>query len=155
MNNIQLIGNIATDIDIRATQSGKFVAGFNLAVTNPFNREKTVFLPIEIWGKQAENTAEYCSKGSKVGIVGHIDIDQWEKDGQKRSKTKVVANSIEFLTPKGSNTGGNTQGNTNTSGNKQNSSQGNYTKVNDDPFAGGGSISISDEDLPFAPWTEA
>lgn len=101
MNSVQLIGNISTDIDLRATNSGKFVAKFNIAVNNPFNREKTSFLPVEIWGKPAEATGNYCQKGSKVGIVGYIEVEEWEKDGSKRYKTKIVGNSIEFLTPKG------------------------------------------------------
>lgn len=141
MNNVSLIGNISTDIDLRATTSGKFVASFNLAVTNPYNREKTAFLPVEIWGKNAENTGNFCFKGSKVGITGHIEVDQWEKDGQKRSKTKIVANAIEFLTPKG-----------NGQGQQSNGTQGQQkpnTQANDDPFANGGRIDLSDDDLPF------
>ena len=150
MNNFSGIGNISTDININATPSGKFVATFNVAVNNPFNREKTSFVPVEVWGKIAELTSEYCSKGSKVGIVGYIEVDQWENDGQKRSKTKVVANSIEFLTPKGVNNSDNGQGNTNTSGYNQNRSQGNYTRVDDDPFANNGkTINLDDSDLPF------
>jgi single-strand DNA-binding protein len=101
MNSIQLIGNISSDIDLRATNNGKFVASFNVAVNSPFNRDKVSFLPVEVWGKVAENTGNFCSKGSKIGITGHIEVDQWEKDGQKRFKTKIVANQIEFLTPKG------------------------------------------------------
>lgn len=134
MNNVQLIGNISTDIDLKATTTGKFVAKFNLAVTNPFNREKTTFLPIEIWGKSAENTGNFCSKGSKVGIVGYIEVEQWEKDGQTRYKTKVVANSIEFLTPKNNQT--------------SNPSLKEDTRVVEDPFANGGQVDIPD-DLPF------
>jgi single-strand DNA-binding protein len=140
LNSIQIIGNISTDIDLKATNSGKFVAGFNIAVNNPYNREKVSFLPVEIWGKSAENTGNYCSKGSKVGITGHIEVDQWEKDGQKRYKTKVVANQIEFLTPKGQS--GNQS-------NNQNSNQ-QQTRVDNDPFADDGKpIDIRDSDLPF------
>lgn len=142
MNSVQLIGNISNDIDLSATPSGKFVAKFNIAVNNPYNREKTSFLPVEIWGKNAENTAEYCSKGSKVGIVGHIEVDQWERDGKRQYKTKIVASSIEFLTQKN-------QPNTNTSGSQQNSGRGNQ-RDNEDPFSNnGGTIDISDDDLPF------
>lgn len=130
MNSIQIIGNISTEIDLRATSGGKFVASFNVAVQNPFNREKTSFLPVEIWGKSAEHTSNFCSKGSKVGIVGYIEVDQWEKDGQKRSKTKVVGNSIEFLTPKGQ---------------QQNTQQ--QQRTVEDPF-GGEPFDIESE-LPF------
>lgn len=142
MNSVQLIGNISNDIDLSATPNGKFVAKFNIAVNNPYNREKTSFLPVEIWGKNAENTAEYCSKGSKVGIVGHIEVDQWERDGKRQYKTKIVASSVEFLTQKN-------QSNTNTSGSQQNTGRGNQ-RGNEDPFSNnGGTIDISDDDLPF------
>lgn len=138
MNAVQLIGNISTDIDIKATPSGKFVAQFNIAVNNPYNREKTSFLPVEVWGKNAENTSEYCTKGSKVGIVGHIEVDQWERDGERKYKTKVVASSVEFLTQKN-------QGNTNTSSNRQ--TQNNSSS---DPFGNSGTtVQFDDSQLPF------
>jgi single-strand DNA-binding protein len=138
MNTVQLIGNISTDIDTRFTPSGKCVAIFNLAVTNPYNRDKTVFLPIEVWGKVAENTSNFCSKGSKIGVVGHIDIDTWEKDGQKRSKTKIVASQVEFLTPKGKSTSNENQANT-----EQNK------PLDDDPFADMGTPIDFLDNLPF------
>ena len=138
MNSVQLIGNISTDIDLAATPNGKFVAKFNIAVNNPYNREKTSFLPVEVWGKIAENTAEYCNKGSKVGIVGHIEVDQWERDGERKYKTKVVASSVEFLTQKN-------QGNTNTSSNRQ--TQNNHDS---DPFRNSGTtVQFDDSQLPF------
>jgi single-strand DNA-binding protein len=140
MNSIQLIGNISSDIDLRATNNGKFVASFNVAVNSPFNRDKVSFLSVEAWGKIAENTGNFCSKGSKVGITGHIEVDQWEKDGQKRFKTKIVANQIEFLTPKGQ------------SSNNQQSQNSNkpQTRVDNDPFRNDGTpIDLSDDDLPF------
>lgn len=136
MNSIQIIGNISTDIDLKATNNGKFVATFNIAVANPFNREKTSFIPVEIWGKSAEHTGNFCTKGSKVGIVGYIEVDQWEKDGQKRSKTKIVANSIEFLTPKGQQ-------------NNQPPKSASQIGLTEDPFANDGAINLSDDDLPF------
>ncbi|MCD7034326.1 single-stranded DNA-binding protein [Metabacillus sp. GX 13764] len=140
MNSVQLIGNISTDLETRYTPNGKCVVGFNLAVTNPFNREKTSFLPIEVWGKVAENTSNYCKKGSKIGIVGHLEVDTWEKDGQKKYKTKIIANVVEFLTPK-------EQSGQNANHTSQNSSN---NAKSDDPFANDGqSVNISDDDLPF------
>ena len=139
MNSVQIIGNISNDIDLSATPNGKYVAKFNIAVNNPYNREKTSFLPVEIWGKNAENTAEYCSKGSKVGVVGHIEVDQWERDGKRQYKTKIVASSIEFLTQKN-------QSNTNTSGSQQNAGKGNQG-TDSDPFSGG--HEVLDSELPF------
>jgi single-strand DNA-binding protein len=137
MNSVNVIGNISTDIDLKATPSGKFVATFNVAVNNPFNREKTSFLPVEVWGKVAQNTADYCKKGSKVGISGHLEVDQWEKDGQKKYKTKIIASMVGFLDSKNSNR--------TSQNNAQNT---NHTSQND-PFPGGEPIDINDEELPF------
>jgi single-strand DNA-binding protein len=140
MNSIQLIGNISSDIDLKAVNNGKFVAKFSIAVNNPFKRDKTSFLPVEVWGATAENTANFCQKGSKIGIVGYIEVETWDKDGEKKYKTKVCANSIEFLTPK-------------KEGQQQNTQQSNNytppTKVDEDPFAGNGTIDIDSDDLPF------
>ncbi|ALY08117.1 single-stranded DNA-binding protein [Bacillus phage vB_BhaS-171] len=134
MNNVSIIGNISTDIDLRATNSGKFVAKFNIAVNHPFKRDKVSFLPVEIWDKAAEATGNYCQKGSKVGIVGYIEVEEWEKDGSKRYKTKVVANNIEFLTPKGEN--------------KPKPAPNPYQEPSD-PFRNEQPIDISDDSLPF------
>lgn len=103
MNKVILIGNIATEIDLRYTPNGNAVAGFNLAV-NEYNGD-TTFIPIETWKKQAENVANYCGKGSKVAIEGSVKIDKWEKDGQKRSFTKINAFNIQFLDSKNSKGG--------------------------------------------------
>lgn len=100
MNTVQIIGNISTDLDFKVTPQGHAVVKFNIAVTNPFNREKTSFIPVEFWRKQAELINDYCQKGSKLGVVGSIEVDQYEKDGQKRTFTKVVGQQVTFLTPK-------------------------------------------------------
>lgn len=145
MNSVQIIGNISTDIDSRVTPQGHHVATFNVAVASPYNREKTAFLRVETWRKQAENVSNYCQKGSKVGIVGHLEVDQYEKDGQKRSITKVVASNVEFLTPKNSQGGNQRQ--------DQYSNQNQYQQGDQrqsDPFANNGQpIDISDDVLPF------
>lgn len=135
MNQVVLIGNISTPIEMRYTPNGHAVAKFNLAVNNPYNRDDVSFVPIETWRKTAENTATHCDKGSKVGIVGELKVEQYEKDGQKRTFTKVVAQTVEFLTPKSS--GSKSQDNTGNQG-------GGYA----DPF-GGGPVDISDDSLPF------
>src|SRR5699024_115108 len=100
MNKVILIGNIATDIDLKATPNGNYVARFNIAI-NERNGEAT-FIPVETWKKQAENVSNYCGKGSKVAVEGSIKIDKWEKDGKKRTITKVNAFSIQYLDSKGS-----------------------------------------------------
>lgn len=135
MNSVNLVGNISTEIDLRATSTGKFVAKFNLAVNNPFNKEKTNFLPVEVWGTTAQNTANFCDKGSKISVTGYLDVESWEKDGRKNYKTKVVADRIGFLDSKKKD--------------GQQPAPKQQTKQDNDPFSGQGQINISDDDLPF------
>lgn len=138
MNQVSIIGNISTDVEVNTTPNGKFVAKFNVAVNNPFNREKTSFLPVEVWGKIAELTGNFCVKGSKVGVTGYLEVDQWEKDGRKQYKTKIVGNTVEFLTPKGNNTPA-----------PNNSNRGDSSVPQDDPFKNDRQIDIDDSELPF------
>jgi len=102
MNNVSLTGNIATEINLQYTPQGDAVARFNLAVKHPFKKDRTDFIPIEVWKAGAEATANYCNKGSKVAVTGNIEVDNYEKDGQKKVFTKVVGR-VEFLDSKKDN----------------------------------------------------
>lgn len=138
MNSINLVGNISTDIDLKATPKGDYVAKFSLAVNSPYNREKTSFIPVEVWKKKAENTAQYCAKGSKISVSGYIEVESWEKDGKKNYRTKVIADQIGFLDSKKGN-----------SSPAQDKPAPQHARLDEDPFANGGQIDISDDDLPF------
>ena len=123
MNKVILIGNISTDIDLRFTPgNGTPVAKFNIAVNEYNSAEKKnvpVFIPVVIWGKQAESTAQYCQKGSKISVSGRISVRSYDdKEGNKRYVTEVIADNfggIGFLSfknngqdnsaPAGENTG--------------------------------------------------
>ena len=98
MNQVVLIGNIATDLEVKSTTGGKTVCRFNLAV-NGYN-DRTDFVPIEVWNKWAENLVKYQQKGSKIAVVGRIAVDSYESEGQKKTFTKVVAHEVEFLASK-------------------------------------------------------
>ena len=95
MNNVVLIGNISTDLELKQTMNGKSVCQFNLAI-NGYG-EKTDFVPVQVWNKQAENLVKFQQKGSKIGVVGRISVDNYEQDGQKKTFTKVIAHEVEFL----------------------------------------------------------
>ena len=95
MNSVNLIGRIATEIELRYTPEGTAIAEFVIAVDN--YGDKTSFISVTCWRKTAENVAEYMEKGRQVGIVGELVQDRWEKDGQKRSKIKVTARNVKFL----------------------------------------------------------
>jgi len=108
MNNVNLIGRIATEIELRYLKDGTAVANFNLAVDG-YKQDETYFFEIVTWGNTAENTAEYMEKGREVGISGELRQDKWENDqGQKRSKVKVNARNVKFLS---GNQGGQQQDN--------------------------------------------
>ena len=106
-NRVILVGHLTRDPEIKTLESGTTVANFGLAVNEHYRdkngdkKESTTFVDIEVWRRQAENCGEYLSKGSAVLIDGKLKLDQWQNsEGQKRSKLKVTAMSVQFL-PKG------------------------------------------------------
>jgi single-strand DNA-binding protein len=68
--------------------------------------DEAVFVDITLWGRTAEIASEYLSKGSNVLIEGRLKYDQWEKDGQKRSKLRVVGETMQMLGARGGGGGG-------------------------------------------------
>ncbi|MDM8310780.1 single-stranded DNA-binding protein [Clostridium cadaveris] len=108
MNKVVLIGRLTKDPDLRYTPgSGTAVTTITLAVDR-FNastkQREADFISVVIWGKQAENTANYMSKGSQMAISGRIQTRSYDaKDGTKRYITEVVAQEVSFLS-KGSGT---------------------------------------------------
>ena len=100
MNVVTLIGNLATDVELRDVGEDRQVATFLLAVDRP-GKDEADFVRISTWNKQAELCAQYLSKGRKVGVDGRLRSSSWEdSDGNKRNAVEVVANRVEFLTPR-------------------------------------------------------
>ena len=105
MNKVILVGNLTRDPELTETPSGVAVCRFAIAVSRDYanadgNRE-TDFFNITVWRGRAENCGKYLKKGNKVAIVGSLQNRSYEdKDGIKRNVTDVVANEVEFLTPK-------------------------------------------------------
>jgi len=118
---------------MKYSAAGKAYTKFTVAVQRPFDRDKTDFFNCTAFGKQAENIAQYCAKGSKVLVEGQVNIDKKED----KYYTNIIADRVEFLSTKGKE---NTQ--------TQRSEQ---TEPNfEDPFASNGKpIDIPDSDLPF------
>lgn len=146
LNNVTLVGRLTADPSLRYTPNGKAVANFTLAVDRGFGEKKeTDFINCQVWGKAAENTANFTNKGSLVGVTGRIQVRNYEKDGKKVYITEVVAENVKFLGSKGGENTSESQ----YSQNGNNGSRG-QNKASDDPFANGGqTIDISDSDLPF------
>lgn len=147
MNRVILIGRLTKDPELRFTPNGVAVATFTLAVNRAFKNAQgeteADFINCVVWRKPAENVSNFLKKGSLAGVDGRIQTRSYEGQDNKRVYvTEVLAESVQFLEPKG-----------NTIGNQNGSSQGQQsapqTRVTDDPFSGGGTITIQDDDLPF------
>jgi single-strand DNA-binding protein len=98
VNVVALIGNLATDIELRDVAPDKKVASFLLAVDRPAKDAGAVFVNVSTWNRQAEVCDEYLSKGSRVAVDGRLRSRSWEdEDGKRRSAVEVVANRVDFL----------------------------------------------------------
>lgn len=100
MNSVIMIGRLTRDPELRfVAGSGKAVANFSIAVERPFSKEKQAdFFRVVVWGKQAENCANYLAKGRKVAVKGYLTTDSYDdKNGIKRNVTDIVADNVEFL----------------------------------------------------------
>ena len=106
-NRVILMGNLTRDIELRYIQSGSAVADVTLAVNDRRKSqsgewiEETTFVDVTLWGRTAEVASEYLSKGSPILIEGRLKLDQWETDGQKRSKLRVVGERMQMLGGRG------------------------------------------------------
>ena len=96
MNRIILLGRLTRDPEVRYTQTGKVVCQFTLAVDRPFanqdGQREADFIPVVIWGKQAETCGNSLTKGQRVLVEGRLQIRSYDaKDGSKRYVTEVIA----------------------------------------------------------------
>jgi single-strand DNA-binding protein len=101
MNAVQLIGNLATDVELREVGEDKKVATFVLAVDRPGQDRGADFVRIATWDRQAEVCDQYLAKGKRVSVEGRLRSRSWEdSEGKRRSSLEVVANRVQFLSPK-------------------------------------------------------
>jgi single-strand DNA-binding protein len=100
VNCVSLIGNLATDVDLREVAAEKKAASFLLAVDRRSREGGADFVRVTAWDRQAELCAEYLAKGRRVGVDGRLRSDTWEDgEGKKRRSVEVVAHHVEFLSP--------------------------------------------------------
>lgn len=98
MNSINLTGNICNDLELKKTNSGKSVLQFNLAVSRPFTKDTTDFIPVVVWNQPAEFLSTYARKGSKIAVSGKLTTRNWEdSNGNKRTAYEVVADNVELM----------------------------------------------------------
>ena len=101
MNVVTLIGNLATDVDLREVGEGKRVASFLLAIDRMSKDGGADFVRVSVWGKQAELCQRYLAKGKRVGLDGRLRSRSWQDpDGSRRSAVEVVAHRVQFLSPR-------------------------------------------------------
>ena len=100
MNKIILIGNLTRDPESGTTPSGVSYCRFSVAVNRRFSKDgnEADYFNIVTWRGVAESCAKSLSKGRKVGIVGSLQIRNYEtQDGAKRTSVEVIADEVEFL----------------------------------------------------------
>ncbi len=150
-NRVILIGNLTRDPEVRFASGNNAICKFGLAVSRNYTtrdgekREETTFVDIDAFGKVGEILGKYLSKGRPVMIEGRLQLDTWEsKEGDKRSKLKVVCENFQFLGGRGGDdapTGGN--------------GGGSYERTSPPKreggarSGGGDSAEFDDEDIPF------
>lgn len=102
LNKVHLIGHLGGDPELRYTQEGEAVARVRLATSETWKKdgkrqEKTEWHNIVFFGKLAETAGEYLKKGSLVYVEGKLHTRQWEKDGENRYTTEIVADGMKIL----------------------------------------------------------
>lgn len=104
VNKVIIVGRLGQDPEIRYTQGGSAVSNFSVATSENWTdkegqkQERTEWHRVVVWGKAAENCAQYLGKGRQVFVEGRLQTRQWEdKDGNKRYTTEVIANTVQFL----------------------------------------------------------
>ena len=106
LNIVAIIGNLTRDPELRHTPAGTPVTTLRIAVNDRVKRQEewtdaAYYFDVVVWGNQAEACAQYLAKGSKAGISGKLTWREWEaQDGSKRQNVEIVANTVQFLTPR-------------------------------------------------------
>ncbi|MCC6970746.1 MAG: single-stranded DNA-binding protein [Phycisphaerales bacterium] len=148
LNRVFLMGNLTRDVELRHVSGNQAVANIGLAVNRRWktpegeNREETTFVDCEAWGRTAEVMAQYLAKGRPVFIEGRLKLDQWEKEGQKFSKLRVVVESFQFVDSRegGGGGGGGGGGRSSQGGSRQGSSSSSSAPA---------PANVADDDIPF------
>ena len=152
MNNVTLIGNLGKDNELRFGQSGNAVLNQSLAVRRSFKDKQTGeyatdWINLVLFGKTAENFANFTKKGSKVGIEGRIQTGSYDnKQGVKVYTTDVIVNNFHLLDPREQNQG-NSQGQPLRPQNNANTNEYNYGR--DSRLAEAQQVDIRNDELPF------
>lgn len=104
-NRVTLVGNLTRQPELRKTKNGAAVTDLGIALNrvwtgeNGQRQEETTFVDVTVWGRAAENAAQYLQKGRSVLVEGRLQMETWQdkQSGQERSKLRVVADTVQFL----------------------------------------------------------
>ena len=104
-NRVTLVGNLTRQPELRKTKTGSAVTELGVALNrvwtgeNGQKQEETTYVEVTVWGRAAENAAQYLQKGRSVLIEGRLQMETWQdkQSGQERSKLKVVADTLQYL----------------------------------------------------------
>lgn len=148
MNKVVLIGRLTKDPELRYTQGGTAVANFTLAVNRRFANQsgerEADFVNCVAWQKAAEFVANYFHKGQQMALEGRLQVSSYDgNDGQRRWKTEIVAEHIEFCGSKANGSNGNTNGSAGSA------NTGNGSSSSDPQLGWGEEVVFDDQDLPF------
>ena len=147
MNNIQLLGRITKDLELKTTTSGKSVCSFDIAVTRKFNKEITDFIPCVAWDKTCETMCKFVKKGQLIAIDGSLYTRKYEdKNGNNRTAYEVNVNNFYFAESKKTSNVDISADPLQDVADKLNSFNANNNSSKDDMF---GDVLDDDGDLPF------
>jgi single-strand DNA-binding protein len=150
LNRVTLVGRLTRDPELRHTAGGDAVCTIRLAVTSRARDEsggwgdKSNYFDVTVFGRQAETTSTYLSKGRRIGVDGRLSWREWQaQDGSRRQSVEVIANDVFFLDSRGDGFNGGGGG-------------GEYSSA---PAAGGDMpvdrsdmetpVAVGDDDIPF------
>ncbi len=117
LNKVFVMGNLTRDPNLKYTPRGSAVCEFGVAVNRRYTtesgeqKEEVCFLDVDVWGKQAEYCGKSLQKGAPVFVEGRLRTDSWQdKDGNKRSRLRIVGERVQFLSGPGGRSGGTSGG---------------------------------------------
>jgi len=175
LNKVLLLGNLGADPELKVTQGGQAVLKLRLATTETYldrnntRQERTEWHRVTLWGKRGEALAKFLTKGERIFVEGRISTSSYEKDGEKRYSTEIVANNIilagrgkggdrDFASEGGGGGGGGFErrggsgggGGGGGGGNRESGRQPSAPPAQADDFGGAGDYAGgSDDEIPF------
>ena len=154
INRVILVGRMTKDPVLRKTQSGASVTSFTVACDRRIKTEgqpTADFINCVCWNKVADNTAQYTHKGSLVGVEGRIQTRSYDdQSGRRVYVTEVVADSVQFLEPKGTNSAAAVNAYTpDYDAGNQGYQSDNASPSYSSDFASSDTLDIASDDLPF------